>query len=148
MAELRFLKTKWGVFIFIIFCERHRKQENLEITYLLPHYLPDWPLLGQGFTIWPLFKSTKFTARGKSFYYPITMRWREKGDRGVCGWEIRACMRLRVLQKEAECVSGSKAQVSGFYLLRHCLARPSKLSEASIWQTASEKILYRGIGVA
>lgn len=82
---LCFLKTKWGVFIFIIFCERHRKQENLEMTYLFPHYLPDWPLRGQGFTIWPLFKSTKFTARGKSFYYPITMRRREKGGQR-CLW--------------------------------------------------------------
>lgn len=83
-----------------------RLKQKLGITYFTTnsgmlnsaHYPAGWPLRGQGITIWPLFKNLQvLNGPPEAEFHTIQShcdRWKKR-DRGVCGWKIRACTRLK-----------------------------------------------------
>lgn len=56
-----------------------------------------WPFGGQATTMWPLFKKRRALNGTPEavFNRPITLWQVKKRDKGVCGWKIRAGMRLK-----------------------------------------------------
>lgn len=77
-------------------------------------------------TVWPLFESPLNGLPGAEFSTVQSQCDRRNKDREACRWKISTCIKLEVLSEKAECVPGSEAQGSGFYLRGHCDKRQSK----------------------